>query len=120
MRRAGRLAGPKRRGPRIFFRFALQKLTAAMGYGPRGCRLQLCLKKGRLIVHRFPIHPSAIWFSLALAAVALGQTSAPQQASQPAVSPAPNQTQTTDLPEIGPDQSWSFELFYWLTQAHPD
>jgi len=55
-----------------------------------------------------------------VAAAALGQTSAPQQASQPAVSSAPNQTQTTALPEIGPDQSWSFELFYWLTQAHPD
>ena len=55
-----------------------------------------------------------------MAAVAPGQTPAPQPASQPAVSPAPNQTQSTALPEIGPDQSWSFELFYWLTRAHPD
>lgn len=73
-----------------------------------------------MIVHRFPIHLSAIWICLAVAAAALGQTSAPQQASQPAVSPAPNQTQTTALPEIGPDQSWSFELLYWLTRANPD
>ena len=29
-------------------------------------------------------------------------------------------TQTTTAAEPGPDQSWSFELFYWLTRANPD
>ncbi len=36
------------------------------------------------------------------------------------MSRAPAQAQPTASPEIGPDESWSFELFYWLTQAHPD
>ncbi|HTS47350.1 MAG TPA: hypothetical protein VMH05_05365 [Bryobacteraceae bacterium] len=73
-----------------------------------------------MIVQRFLIQPSAIWIFLGIAAAAIGQTSTPQQPPQTAVSPAPAQTQTTTLPEIGPDQSWSFELFYWLTQANPD
>ena len=36
------------------------------------------------------------------------------------MSPAPGQTQITAQPEIGPDQSWSFEVFYWLPQGRPD
>lgn len=55
-----------------------------------------------------------------MAAAALAQTAPPEAASQPAVAPAQAETQTVALPESGPDQSWSFELFYWLTQANPD
>lgn len=60
-----------------------------------------------------------VWPFLAFAAAAIAQTPAPSD-SQAAVATPRGQVQTKIAPESGPDQSWSFELYYWVTQAHPD
>jgi hypothetical protein len=74
------------------------------------------------------IHFLAIWTVLALSGAAIGQPPEPQPpASQPpapppSTSPAPTppaQTPARGAPEPV-DPEFTFGLFYWLTNAHPD
>ena len=69
------------------------------------------------------IHCFAVWTVLAFAGTVIGQPpEPPPPASQPpAASPAPQPTSTiaTGAPEAA-DPAFTFELFYWLTEAHPD